>query len=73
MQDGELTELKLYPTDATAGEIWVDGKSGLVNRGVRPVMAKGEEARKIIERYTKLSAPFGTEIEFKDGIGIVKV
>jgi poly-gamma-glutamate synthesis protein (capsule biosynthesis protein) len=34
-------------------------------------MAEGEEARKIIERYGRLSEPFDTEIEFKDGIGVV--
>ena len=36
-------------------------------------MVEGEEARKIIERYAKLSEPFDAEIEFKDGIGIVNI
>ena len=69
LQDGKLTELKLHPIDASAGE-----PSGtFIHRGVRPLMVGGEEAREIIERYAKLSEPFGTEIEFKDGIGIVNI
>jgi len=69
LQDGELAELKLHPVDSSAGE-----PSGtFVNRGVRPLMARGEEARRIIERYGKLSEPFNTEIEFEDGVGVVKI
>lgn len=69
LQDGELTELKLHPIDASAGE----PPGTFVNRGVRPLMARGEEAKKIIERYARLSEPLGTEIEFKAGIGVVKI
>ncbi len=69
LQDGQLTELKLYPIDGTAGEL----PGTIVNRGTHPLMAKGEEAKKIVERYAKLSEPFGTEITFKDGVGVVKV
>lgn len=68
MRDGKLTEIKLYPIDSGAGE--PVGTS--LNRGVRPFLVKDEEARKIIERYAGLSAPLGTEIEYKDGIGIIK-
>ena len=69
LQDGKLTELKLHPVDSTLGE----PAGTYVYRGTHPLMAEGEEARRIIERYAGLSARFGTEIEFKDGIGIVKV
>ncbi len=69
MQDGEMTELKLYPVDSTFGE----PEGTFVNRGTRPLMAKGKVAEEVIERYQGLSEPFGTEITFKDGIGIVKV
>jgi hypothetical protein len=69
LQDGELTELKLHPIDASAGE----PPGTFVNRGVRPLMAKGQEAKLIIERYSKLSEPLGTEIDFKNGIGVVKI
>lgn len=69
LRDGELTELKLHPIDASAGE----PPGTFVNRGVRPLMAEGEEAERIIERYARMSEPFGTEIEYRDGIGIVEV
>jgi len=69
MVDGQLTELKLYPIDGTAGE----PPGTFVNRGSHVVMAKGEDAERIIERYRELSKPFGTEITFKDGVGIVEV
>jgi poly-gamma-glutamate synthesis protein (capsule biosynthesis protein) len=69
MVDGELTELILHPIDASAGE----PPGSIVHRGVRPVMAKGATAKQIIERYTKLSEPFGAEITFKNGVGVVTV
>ena len=63
----KLTELKLYPIEAGADKT----RSQF---GVRPVLVKDESlARKIVDRYNKLSTPFGTEIEFKDGIGVVKL
>ena len=59
-----LVELKLYPFALVSEP---RPKSGL------PIMAEGEAARQIIGRIAELSTPFGTKIEFKDGIGIVKV
>ena len=41
-------------------------------RGI-PVMANAEMARKIIDHVAELSAPFGTLVTFKDGIGLVKL
>jgi poly-gamma-glutamate synthesis protein (capsule biosynthesis protein) len=61
----KLTELKLYPINSYKPDSQL---------GVRPVIVKDERlVRRIVDRYSKLSAPFGTEIEFKDGIGIVKL
>ena len=70
---GKLRGLQLIPMDSGSNERFPNGGGGFAHRGVRPLMAKGEAARKIIERYAKLSEPFGTEIEFKDGIGVVKM
>ena len=67
---GELTSFKLYPLTiggAMSGVCESRSQSGL------PRMAESETARKIIEYLGKLSSPFGTKIELKDGIGIVKV
>ena len=64
-EGGKLVELKLYPVALGYG------KPRTV-RG-RPLLAKGELAEEIIEQITALSRPFGTEITFQDGIGLVKL
>jgi poly-gamma-glutamate capsule biosynthesis protein CapA/YwtB (metallophosphatase superfamily) len=60
-----LTELKLYP-------ISLGYKKPRPQRGW-PVLADPELGRKIIDDLKKFSAPFGTNIEFRDGMGIVAV
>ncbi|MDX1480534.1 MAG: CapA family protein [Woeseiaceae bacterium] len=59
----ELTELALYPIDLGFG----------LPRSVRgrPLLARPELAEKIIEDLRERSAPFGTEIEFRRGVGYV--
>lgn len=57
-----LIELKLYPID-------LGHKLPRSQRGV-PRLADAELGRKIIERVTKLSAAFGTQIVFQNGIGV---
>ncbi len=37
----------------------------------RPRMADPQQSREIIERLAALSAPFGTEIRYQDGLGVV--
>ena len=61
----QLTELKLYP-------ITLGFKKPRQQRG-RPMFAGPELSRKIIDDVAKFSAPFGTKVEFRDGIGIVVV
>ena len=58
-----LRELALYPISLGYG----------LPRQVRgrPVLAQGELAEKILGDLVNLSAPFGTEIEFRRGIGYV--
>ena len=64
-KDDELKQIKLYPLTLGFGK----------RRGQRgfPLIAEADEAREIIERLQELSAPYGTEIRFKEGIGIVEV
>jgi poly-gamma-glutamate synthesis protein (capsule biosynthesis protein) len=38
----------------------------------RPVLAEGAQAKSIIEQMGALSAPYGTEIEYRDGRGVVR-
>lgn len=62
-QERKLTQLKLYPVTMTRGRPW--SQSGL------PLLAEGELAEKIIRHLAQLSIPFGTRIEFQDGLGLV--
>jgi poly-gamma-glutamate synthesis protein (capsule biosynthesis protein) len=59
----QLTELKLYP-------ITLGYKKPRPQRGW-PMFAPPDLGRKIIDDVVKFSAPFGTKIDFKDGVGIV--
>ena len=59
----KLTEVKLYP-------ITLGFKKPRPQRGW-PMLANAELSRKIVDDVVKFSAPFGTRIEFKDGIGVV--
>jgi len=60
-----LVDLKLYP-------ISLGYRRPRPDRGW-PMLAGPDLARKIIDDVTKLSAPFGTSVEFRDGIGVVSV
>jgi len=60
-----LTELKLYP-------ITLGYKKPRTQRGW-PMLASAELGRKIIDDVTQFSKPFGTAIDFKDGVGIVRI
>lgn len=64
-EKGVLCEIKLYPVTLGYGK-------GRTLRG-RPMLAEGEQAEKIIGDMIRMSKPFGTEIEFKNGLGIVRV
>jgi len=61
----QLTDLKLYP-------ITLGFRKPRPQRGW-PMFADPELSRKIIGDVTKFSAPFGTKVDFKDGIGVVTV
>src|SRR5262249_35156838 len=57
-----LAELKLYPIELGHG-------LPRSQRGV-PRLANGESGKKIIDRLSKLSAPFGTQLVFQNEIGV---
>jgi poly-gamma-glutamate capsule biosynthesis protein CapA/YwtB (metallophosphatase superfamily) len=61
----QMTELKLYP-------ITLGYKKPRPQRGW-PMFANAESSRKIIDDVIRFSAPFGTKIEFRDGVGVVAV
>ena len=63
--DGELVELALHPITLGFGEpAWVRG---------RPMLARGELGGKILRDLIERSAPYGTEIDVRDGVGYVRV
>ena len=64
-RDGKLAELQLYPISLGYG-------APRQVRG-RPLFAEQDHARKIIGDLQELSKPYGTEIEFRRGIGIVSL
>lgn len=59
-----LTGLKFYPVTHI--------REPRPQSGV-PLLADGELAKDLIEYLAELSSPFGTRIEFKDGIGMTKL
>jgi poly-gamma-glutamate capsule biosynthesis protein CapA/YwtB (metallophosphatase superfamily) len=61
----QLAELKLYP-------ISLGYQKPRSQRGW-PMLANLELSRKIIDDVAKFSAPYGTKVEFRDGVGIVQV
>lgn len=63
-EDGKLTELKLRPTTQIHAP---RSKKGL------PLSPDVETGRKIIEHLAELSAPFGTQIDFRDEGGLVRI
>ena len=69
LERGELRELKLYPYSLGRVENRV---TGTVLEG-RPMLTYGENAKTLIDHVKQLSAAYGTSIEFKDDIGVVKL
>ena len=61
----QLVELKLYP-------ITLGYKKPRPQRGW-PMFAPPERAKKIIDDVVAFSAPYGTGIDFKGGVGVVKI
>ena len=60
-----LTEIRIHPID-------LGHKRPRTQRG-RPVPAQGETADRILKRIQRLSAKYGTKVDIRDGIGVVKV
>lgn len=64
-RQGKLLELKLYPIGLGFGQ--PAGRRG------RPKLADEALAQKIINDLIRVSQPFGTTIEYRDRVGIVKI
>ena len=80
---GQIADLKLYPITLGLWELNKEAKDNLWatwkpmkevrTKLGRPKLADRELGKKIIDRVAKISSPYGTEIEFKDGVDLVKL
>ena len=63
----KLSEIRLYPIDLGMG--LPRSQNG------RPVLAEpgGEVNRRVLERFQKMSEPYGTKIAIREGVGIIHV
>ncbi len=64
-QDGELAEVRLYPT-----ELGADGPDSRL--GI-PRLAPPEKAQAILQRMQRLSRDFGTTIDIQEAVGVIRV
>lgn len=64
MENGKISEIKLYPLDL--GQRLPRGRRGV------PEPAK-ERAQETLETLRKLSAPYGTDLQIENGVGLVKI
>lgn len=62
---GALTAVRLHPLDLGHGR-------PRTQRG-RPVLARGEQARRILARIARLSRPFGTQLEIEGDCGVIRL
>ena len=62
---GKLKEIRIFPVDAGYGKPrWQQG---------RPVLADGDVAREILDRYQRLSKPFGTRVQITGNVGLIRL
>jgi poly-gamma-glutamate synthesis protein (capsule biosynthesis protein) len=61
----KLNQIKLYPIDQGHGR--PRGQRG------RPLLADGDVGRRVLERVQRLSRLYATEIDIRDGSGLIKI
>ncbi|WP_062563021.1 CapA family protein [Paracoccus aminovorans] len=64
-EDGELREVRLYPADLGGGA------RPLSQMGI-PLVPEPAVRRRILEDMARYSEPYGTRIEIRDGLGIIR-
>lgn len=79
MKDDKLSKIFLHPVELgreSTKEAPLHRQTGKGEHPLtegRPMLASGIDAERILERYQRLSAPYGTQIEIQDGIGIIDI
>lgn len=77
MKDDKLARLLLHPVEMgresnkEATQHRRTGKGHHPLTEGRPMLAKGDDAVRIIDRFRRLSEPFGTKIEIRDNVGVI--
>ena len=79
MEGDRLSKLLLHPVEMgreSTRDATLQRSAGsaehLLTEG-RPVLAKAEDAVRILDRFRRLSQPFGTEVVIRDGVGIIEM
>jgi poly-gamma-glutamate capsule biosynthesis protein CapA/YwtB (metallophosphatase superfamily) len=65
-EDAQLEEVRIYPLDAKGGPIFRHGLPQLAPVG-------SEVSKRVLERVNEECKPFGTSIDIRDGVGVLKV
>ena len=79
MQDGKLRRLNLHPVEMgreSTPEARLTRRTGSGHHPLtegRPLLSSGENAQRILERYQRLSEPFGTTVEICGDMGVVEL
>ena len=64
-EKGKLKEIRIFPVDAGYGKPrWQQG---------RPMLAEGDVAREILDRYQRLSKPFGVNVQIRGNVGTIRL
>lgn len=67
-KDGKLTEVRIYPADLGVNQDEVPWSRSSIARTPSP-----ELARRILSEVQEYSKPFGTNIEIRNGVGIIRI
>jgi poly-gamma-glutamate synthesis protein (capsule biosynthesis protein) len=79
IQDQKLVQIELHPVDmgreATkeAELLRTTGRGPHPLTEGRPMLAEADNSARVLERYQRLSAEYGTDVRIEKGVGIVKL
>jgi len=66
-ENGQLTEVRLYPVDLGQDLSRPFSRTGI------PMTPSPEMAKRVLEKLQRLSKPFGTQIDIENGVGVIRV
>lgn len=77
MAGGRMRRLTLHPVEMGRESTKQATQTRRTGRGEhpltegRPMLAQGTDAGRILDRFRRLSAAFGTEVTIRDGVGVI--